>query len=131
MKVIKNIILVSILCTSFSTFAQSKKSVYFYEIDDQASIYVNGEKVYESDVVQYVAGLEVEVDLTEYIITNEEEITVKLFNAECACESENPWSVIFEIRDADVGMDYHYDEGEGDAGEIAVYSYTFTWEDLY
>mgnify|MGYP000633793873 CR=1 FL=1 len=46
------------------------------------------------------------------------------------CESENPWSIIFEIREEGDGLDYRYDKGEGDAGDVAVYSHSFVWNDL-
>lgn len=132
MKIIKSLSLLSfILCLTLSAHGQTKKTVFFYEIDDQARILVDGKKVYESDVVGYLGSVKIEVDISKYIPTGEEEVTIELLNIKCPdCTDGNPWGISFELIDDEEVMDYHYDNGEGDEGDGPAYSYTFYWNDL-
>lgn len=119
------------LLSSFNSYSQSKKTIYFYEIDDQVAVFVNGNKVWESDVVGHLPGeIELEADITEFVTSVDDEITIKLYNIDCHCASANPWAVSFGIVDNGEELDFQNGKGEGDSGSSPVFSYAFTWDEI-
>lgn len=117
------------LC-SHCVFGQNEKSIMFYEIDDKAMIFVDGIMVYESDEVGHIGTVEIEVDLSKYIKTGEEEITVEIINIYCAACTTNYWSVAYEVMEGEESMDYQANKGHSTGSNKAVFSYSFYWNDL-
>jgi len=132
----KLIIRIFLFCTlsslAIASFGQkSKKTIFFYEIDDMAKISVNGKKVYQSENLGHLGEVKIEVDISKYIITGDEKITIELVNVKCAdCTGSNPWGINFEIFEDGEEMDYQYGKGEGQENLKAVFSYSFYWNDL-
>ncbi|UXX78700.1 hypothetical protein N7E81_15175 [Reichenbachiella carrageenanivorans] len=128
---LKFIIFSVFVLVGFSSLGQSKKTIFFYEIDDKAKIIIDDKLVYESEEVGYLGGVKIEVDITKYVVTGDEDITIEVVNTNCPdCTGGNPWGVSYEIIDGDEVMDYQYDNGEGDEDKRVAYSYTFYWNDL-
>ncbi|MCV9387247.1 hypothetical protein [Reichenbachiella ulvae] len=131
-RIIRTLIFIGILfVVSFYSKSQSRKVIFFHEIDDQARVYVDDELIYESDVVGYLGGVSIKVDITKHITTGDETVTIKLINIQCSdCSGGNPWSIIYELLDDEESIDYQVSDGIGGAGSKPVYSYSFRWDDL-
>lgn len=106
-------------CVLFAGLSQPEYFLRFTRIDNQVNVYVNGQLVYESEVIDGNPDLDIRVGLTKHLKEGLNTVKIELYNGSDFNKviTDSHWEVRYELLEDGEGIDYmHQLSDKGDNG---------------
>ncbi|UXP30909.1 hypothetical protein N6H18_11160 [Reichenbachiella agarivorans] len=81
-------------------------SIIFFNLDNYALVYVDGEMVFDTRTSTTQTNHEVLLNLNMYIKNNKQELKVEGYNDKCEMCAENRWEIVYELYKNGESVDY-------------------------
>lgn len=107
-----------------------KNGLFFHVIDDIVKVYVNDKLVYESDRLNGREGLDLVVDLQEYITSPSDVVKLKLLNQDCPGCDYNWQILIYELYKNGEPEDYIHESKSAMDTFGEVWEIEYVWGDI-
>lgn len=98
----------------------------FYQIDNEVKIYVNGELVDDSGIIEK-EEVDYVVPLTDYLTSGSNRIVVELYNGNGVSTTDKSWEVYYELFYNQVPVDYRNEQSDnGKTGLVYTMDHEIT-----
>lgn len=110
-------------------YSTKRNSILFFDYDDWAEVYVDGQKVARISAKYQQQEEEIEVDLNPYLKNGDgHEVEIRVYNSSCKTCDRNEWKVGFEVYQEGEAVDYIYELGDEKSDQVEMkYAIVYDW----